>query len=60
MNGRIVYARVQANKLLTCMVKQLNWAVLAEITVLQLKNTSSTFTGKVEAKELKKSFLFNG
>ena len=42
------------------MVKQLNQAVLAEITALQLKNTSSTFTGKVEAKELKKSSLFNG
>ena len=41
MNRRIVYAHVQANKSLTCMVKQ---SVLAEITALQLQNTSSTFT----------------
>ena len=47
MNGRIAYTRVQANKLLTCMVaKAAEPAVLAEITALQLQNTLSTFMVK--------------
>ena len=47
MNGRIVYGRVQARSYTNRLQgKAAEQAVLTEITVLKIKNLSSTFTVK--------------
>ena len=54
MNGRTVYAR-EYKCLLTNHLhgKAAEWAVLTEITVLQLRSPSSTFTVKYRPKNLR-------
>ena len=54
MNGRIIYARVYKRSFTNCLHgKAAERAVLTEITVLKLKNPSSTFTVKYKPKNLR-------